>query len=149
MSIDKNSRVTLNFSLNLLDGHLIDSNFDNEPVTFDMGDGSLLVGFEQSLMGLTAGQTQCVTIEAKNAFGLFNQENEQSFKRSDFAGLLGDPPVELTKGLVVSFADAAGNELPGVVKSFADDNVTVDFNHPLAGRDIIFEVKIVEVGQTR
>ena len=56
-----------------------------------------------------------------------------------------DPQIELAAGLVVSFADAAGGELPGIVRSFDEDEVTVDFNHPLAGRTIIFDVHIIAV----
>ena len=138
--IKADSKVTLHFSLALENGDLVDSTFGNKPATFTMGDGSLLPGFEKHLLGLSAGSKSEFVIPQQDGFGAHNPQNVQTFKRSVFA-----PDVELSPGLIVSFADAAGSELPGVVKSVAAEQVEVDFNHPLAGRDIIFVVEILHV----
>ena len=76
----------------------------------------------------------------EKAFGQPNPQNMQSMKRSDFPV---DMPV--SSGLMVSFADAQGAELPGVISEIEGDWVTVDFNHPLAGKELIFKVQILEV----
>ena len=139
-SIGADSRVTLYFSLSLENGDVVDSNFDKTPASFTIGDGSLLAGFEKCLLGLTVGAKQAFVIPPAYGFGALNPNNLQTFKRRDFADAVG-----LTEGLVVSFADAAGGELPGVVKSLQGEEVIVDFNHPLAGHTIIFKVEITDV----
>ena len=151
--IAENSRITLHFSLSLLDGQLIDSNFFAEPATFCYGDGSLLPSFEAALLGLSAGQKHTVTIAAADAFGVGKSENIQSFKRSAIESAVvqqaplgeSDQPLSLQPGLVLSFSDAAGGELPGVIAAVEGEQVRVDFNHPLAGKDIVFEVQIIAV----
>lgn len=134
------TEVTLHFSLALNDGSTVDSNFEGEPVTFAVGDGSLLPGFEEALFGLKAGDASTFTITPEKGFGAHNPENIQEVARDQFPANMA-----LEKGLVLSFADAQQNELPGVVQSFDEQTVVVDFNHPLAGRDIEFKVAIVDV----
>lgn len=140
LTISENTEVTLHFSLGLTNGDLVDSNFDAHPATFKVGDGNLLPGFEKRLMGLTVGDIEEFNVPPEDGFGQPNPNNIQMVKRSSFSN-----DVTLEEGLVLSFGDAAGGELPGVIRSFDDDEVSVDFNHPLAGRSIIFKVKIVDV----
>ena len=140
LCIGPGTQVTLHFSLKLDDGSTVDSNFEGEPASFAVGDGSLLVGFEESLFGLQAGDERTIIIPPEKGFGVHNPSNVQEIERDQFPA-----DVELEEGLVLSFADAQQNELPGVVASFDDKIVHVDFNHPLAGRDIEFSVKIIDV----
>ena len=140
LAISENSKVTLHFALKMVTGELIDSTFDKKPATFTVGDGSLLAGFERKLFGMHKGERAQFTVSPEEAFGQPNPNNVQHFKRSDF-----DPAMELYEGLVISFADASKAELPGVVSRFDANEVVVDFNHPLAGRVIYFEVEIIDV----
>ena len=140
LSITENSKITLHFSLKFEDGAIIDSNFDKSPATFSMGDGSLLKGFEKKLVGLKVGEKAGFTVLPEDSFGQPNPNNIQKFPISHFSS-----DMELSEGLVISFADASQSELPGVVKSIEADTVTVDFNHPLAGRNIQFDVHIIDV----
>ena len=138
--VSEGTRIFLNFSLSLEDGSEVDSNFGGEPVDFVYGDGSLLPGFEYLLLGMTAGQRNMFTVLPENSFGQPNDNNVQCLPRDQF-----DDDVELEIGLVFSFADVGGGELPGMLISFDEDEVTVDFNHPLAGRKILFDVVIHRV----
>lgn len=140
LAIAQNMQVTLHFSLSLENGDVVDSTFDNKPATFTVGDGSLLPGFERKLIGLEKGAREKFVVLPEEAFGQPNPNNVQYFKRSQF-----DPALELHEGLVISFADAANSELPGVVSRFDNEEVVVDFNHPLAGRTITFKVDILDV----
>lgn len=137
IAISENTRVTLNFALALEDGSEVDSNFGQPPAAFTIGDGSLLPGFERALFGLRAGDEAEFTITPENGFGQPNEHNVQRVKREHFEGESGLEP-----GMVFSFADASGAELPGVVAEVGEEEVTVDFNHPLAGRTITFRVHI-------
>lgn len=138
--IGPGARVTLHFALALVNGEAIDSNFDRAPVTFTVGDGSLLPGFEQAMFGLTAGERREFTLAPEQAFGIFNEDNVQRFPPYQFP-----PDLTLTPGLMVEFGDAAGNRQAGVIRGSDKQWVDVDFNHPLAGRTITFSVHIHEV----
>ncbi len=140
LTIGPGTRVTLHFSLSLDDGTVVDSTFEREPAVFEVGDGSLLPGYEEALLGLRAGDETRFDMKPEHGFGQHNPANIQQLSRADF-----DASIALEPGLVLSFADASGAELPGVVADIDDDTVTVDFNHPLAGREIAFRVAILAV----
>ena len=139
-AIGTGRRVTLHFALKLDDGRVVDSNFEGQPASFTVGDGNLPVGFEQAILGMTAGDEGVFRIPPAKAFGMPNPENHQSFPRSKFSD-----DAELQEGLVMSFADAGNSELAGVVTTFDDERVYVDFNHPLAGKELLFQVKVIQV----
>lgn len=140
IAIADETRVTLNFSLSLEDGTVVDSNHGEEPVTFTVGDGNLLEGFEKAMYGLRAGDERELTITPEQGFGQPNENNVQEVPRSDF-------PEDLTLevGLMLSFSDAQNTELPGVIKELKENSILVDFNHPLAGRTLKFKVHIHSV----
>jgi FKBP-type peptidyl-prolyl cis-trans isomerase SlpA len=137
--IGPDREVTLHFALKLESGEVVDSTFDRKPATFRFGDGNLLPGFELALQGLKAGDKRSLRIEPEHGFGQPNPQNVQVMPRSQFEGM------ELAEGLMVIFQDAAKGELPGVVSRFDANQVTVDFNHPLAGKVLTFEVEILDV----
>lgn len=137
--IGPDRQVTLHFSLSFLDGSVIDSTRNGDPAVFVVGDESLLPGFEKALFGLKAGDRRSIFIEAKSGFGEYNEANVHFFPRSQF------DPETLQEGVVISFADPSKSELPGVIKKVESDRVQVDFNHPLAGKDLTFEVEIFDV----
>lgn len=140
VAIGEGTRVFLNFSVSLADGSEVDSNFGGDAVSFVVGDGSLLPGFERLLFGMTPGQRRTFEVPPEHAFGQPNDNNVQHLPREQF-----DEDTELQVGLVFSFADASGGEVPGVIIAFDSNEVTVDFNHPLSGRTILFEVLIHKV----
>ncbi|GAB1256303.1 FKBP-type peptidyl-prolyl cis-trans isomerase [Aurantivibrio plasticivorans] len=140
LQVSQGTKVTLHFAIKLDDGTVVDSTFDRNPATFEVGDKNLLDGFEQLLMGLVAGDKQSFRVTPEQGFGQRNPNNMQEIPLDAF-----DIQEELSEGLMVSFADANGAELPGVVHSIDNDKVIVDFNHPLAGRDLLFDVDIIDV----
>ena len=138
LQIETGMSVTLHFSLVLEDGHIIDSNFESEPATFSVGDGNLLPGFESTLMGLVNGDEREFTIPPEQAFGQHNPQNVQAVERGNF------DQEELELGAMFSFQNGDG-ELPGIIVDVDDNEVMIDFNHPLAGKNIIFQVKIIDI----
>ena len=139
LRIGPDKEVTLHFALKLENGDVVDSTFDKQPATFKVGDGNLLPGFEAALYGFKAGDKRSLQIEPENAFGQPNPQNVQVMPRGQFA------EMELSEGLLIIFNDAANAELPGIVKAFDEQQVTIDFNHPLAGKTLSFDVEIIEV----
>lgn len=140
--ITDGSTVALHFEVSLPNGTVIDSTFGRDnPVTLTVGDESLLAGFEQVLINLKAGDTRTAHLPPEQAFGEWNSENVQSFPRSKFSLSEPNPVV----GMMMEFADKGKNTLAGVICEVNDDEVKVDFNHPLAGQEVLFKVQIFKV----
>lgn len=136
--IGPETTVSLHFEIRLQSGEVVDSNFGATPASFTIGDGNMLAGFEAAMFGLQAGDRKVLTITPEHGFGMPNPSNVQKIERANFADMALEP------GLVVSFQDPSG-ELPGVIKAFDERFVEVDFNHPLAGQTLDFEVEILQV----
>ena len=135
-TVNQWSTLAIKFSLSLENGQVIDSCFDGEPARLTMGDGSLLPGFERQLLGMTEGERKQVVITPENGFGQRNRLNIQNMSRDQFAD------IDLEKGLVLSIQNGELGELPGIVSDFNDKVVEIDFNHPLAGQNLIFDVQV-------
>lgn len=136
------SMVLLHFEVSLPNGTVVDSTFGrDEPVSLTIGDESLLAGFEQVLLNLKAGDTRTAHLPPEQAFGQWNGENVQSFPRAKFSLSEPNPVV----GMMMEFADKGQNTLAGVICEVSDDEVKVDFNHPLAGQEVLFKVQIFKV----
>jgi len=138
--ISPESTVTLHLSLTLEDGTVAESTFDDEPLTFILGDGSLVEGLELGLYGLRPGDTQRLSLFPEQAFGLRDPEKVHRLPRADFPA-----EMALEPGCIIGFDTPEGEELPGMIVSTDDTSVEVDFNHPLAGRVVIFDVEIIDV----
>ncbi len=141
LAIEEGREVTLHFSLLLESGEEIDTTRNGKPATFVVGDGQLLPGFEAVLMGKGKGYSEQIPLTPEQAFGERNPDNVQIIARERFAQM-ADQTLE--PGLVVSF-HAGDGELPGVVVELYERTVKVDFNHPLAGLPIVFDVSIQSV----
>ncbi len=139
--IGNNSEVIFHFSIKLEDGSAADSTkVHNKPAKLRMGDGSLTENFEKCLLGLAAGDNKSFELEPEDAFGQPNPDNIDYVDRSKFGA---DTPAEV--GNNIAFTQPDGTELPGLVREVQGESVTIDFNHPLAGQRLTFEVEILEV----
>ena len=139
--ISQESAVTLHFTIKMKDGSVADSTHNmGKPAKLVIGDGSLSGSFEQCLLGLDVGYKKEIELKAEDAFGLPNPDNIHHMDRTKF---VGDAEVEV--GTIMAFTGPDGMEIPGIIKEVAGDSVTVDFNHPLAGQDVTFEVEILSV----
>ncbi len=139
--IIQDSAVTLHFTIKLSDGSVADSTHNmGKPAKLIIGDGSLSENFEKCLIGLQSGDAKAIELKAVDAFGLPNPDNIHYMDRNKF---VGEADVEV--GTVMAFSGPDGMEIPGIITEIAGDSVTVDFNHPLAGQDVTFEVEILSV----
>lgn len=140
--IQMGSSVKMHFALLMPTGEEIDTTRRGSPASLVLGDGNLLPGFEAALVGLQEGDDVQLTVSAEAAFGERNEANIRVLAKSTFAQM--DTQDALEAGLVVSF-QAPDGELPGVVLDVYEETVKVDFNHPLSGKDITFDVSILAV----
>lgn len=138
--IGPQSEVTMHFTLALENGTAVETTEDDEPMTFTMGDGSMINGLEMALIGLAAGDEQTLTIPAVNGFGFPDPEAVHPMPLSDFA-----PDLQPVEGHVMSFTLPNGEEIPGTILEITENSAIVDLNHPLAGKDVVFSVKILQV----
>ena len=140
-AIGPGTRVTLHFSIHLASGEEVDTTRRGQPAVFVVGDGNLPEGFEKAIVGLRAGDDERIEIVPADGFGLRKKQNIRTLPRGDFASA-----DDLVPGMMIAFAAAGSTgEIPGVVTSASADTVVVDFNHPLAGRDLVFDVTILGV----
>ncbi len=139
--ISNSSTVVFHFDIKLSDGSAAESTrVHNKPAKLQMGDGSLSPAFEAELLGLTVGAKKTFTLAPGDAYGMPNPDNIYYLDRSKFSA---DAPAKV--GTIIGFAMPDGSELPGLVREVVGDSVTVDFNHPLAGQTLTFNVEIVQV----
>ena len=143
MGIQYGSQVTMHFTLRLVqDDFLVDTTDGGEPMTFVVGDGDWLPAMEEKLLGLEPGDVRRFDIPAEDAYGPaeIDEDNLQNLPISDFPA-----DMELVPGEVIGFTTPDGDEVPGTIMGMTDEIVTVNFSHPLAGHDLVFEVEILEV----
>ena len=138
--IERNSRVTIYYRLGLTNGDVLEDNFDDEPMTVQLGCGEMAEGLELALIGLREGQEDTIDIGPDLAFGYVDETLFRSIPRIEF-----DPELELEPGLIIEFATEDGETLPGTVLDFNEDEVRVDLNHPLAGQTVRYSVKVVAI----
>ncbi|GAA0665158.1 MULTISPECIES: FKBP-type peptidyl-prolyl cis-trans isomerase [Rheinheimera] len=141
MIIGPGSTVIFHFDIKLSDGSAAESTrVHNKPAKLQMGDGSLSPAFEAQLGGMAAGDKRTFTLAPEDAYGMPNPDNIYYVDRSKFSA---DAPAKV--GMIVGFAMPDGSELPGLIRDVVGESVTVDFNHPLAGQTLTFNVEIVQV----
>jgi len=133
-------RVEMHFALSLTDGTIAYSSFHEEPLEFDWGDGTLRPGLELAVLGLKAGDEQTLTLLPEQAYGLHDAALVHDMPRGDFPDLAA-PKV----GQIIAFHSPTGEDIAGAILAVDDDTVRVDFNHPLAGREVVFRVKILSI----
>ena len=131
----------MHFTLKLDDGSTAESTRSNgKPALFRLGDATLSEGLEQHLLGLKAGDKKAFSLEPDAAFGISTPDLIQYFSRREFMDA-GEPTI----GAIMLFTAMDGSEMPGVVREINGDSITVDFNHPLAGHTVHFDIEVLEV----
>jgi len=132
--------VKVHYTGTLEDGTVFDTSEGREPLEFTLGEGSMITGFEQAVYGMKVGQSKKVTIPAKEAYGLHNDELLLVLSREQLpAGI--DPEI----GQELQMQTAAGQIVTVLVIEVSEETITVDANHPLAGKDLTFEIEMVEI----
>ncbi len=147
MQISKNKVVSLSYILkqNDVEGELIEQTKDNDPLVFLYGVGQMLPKFEENLANLQVGDTFSFGIKSVDAYGEFDQDAIIDLDKSIFM-IDGKIDNDLLKiGNVIPMRDDQGHMLQGVVESVSNDTVRMDFNHPMAGKNLHFTGKIIEV----
>lgn len=135
---DHSPTLSLHYTLRFEDGTVFDASEEHEPLRFRLGDGTLHPALERCLAGLATGAHETFHITPEQGFGPYDPEMVQALDRSQF-----DEETMLEPGAMIAFETPTGDVLPGRIMSVETQHVLVDFNHPLAGRDFVFEVRVL------
>ena len=138
MAIENNQVVTMTYELKI-EGEVVDSNIDKEPLEFTFGSGQIIAGLEARITEMNEGDTADINVPANEAYGEYNPEAKQTVPKENFGDL------ELTVGMPLQGQGEDGQPIQVVVAEILEDAVVVDFNHPLAGRDLDFSITIKSI----
>jgi peptidylprolyl isomerase len=132
--------VAIHYTGTLADGSQFDSSEGRDPLRFTLGSGQIIAGLDAAITGMSQGEKKSVTIAAAEAYGDHRPEAVQAVPR---AQIPAEIPLEVGGGLQVQTPD--GQTIPVTVTSVTDEEVTLDANHPLAGKDLTCAVELVEI----
>ncbi len=139
MRIENGSKVSLEYTLSV-DGGVIDSSEGTEPLRYTHGKQQIIPGLEKELTGLMAGDEKSVTVAARDGYGEFDPQALREIPRS-----LLPRDLQPEIGMTLAVRGPQGQAMPVQITAVDPDTITVDLNHPLAGKTLHFEVKIVSV----
>ena len=139
--VTQGSRVKVHYTGKLDDGTVFDSSVGGQPLEFTVGQKQMIPGFEQGVVGMEQGETRTVIIAADQAYGVHRPEGVFEVDRSEIPDSI---PLEV--GMQLQATSADGQPAQMTVLELSDDKVRLDANHPLAGKDLTFEIELVEVG---
>ena len=135
MSIEKNQIVSIEYEVR--DGDtVVDSNIGGTPLVFMFGKGQIIPGLENGIKNMAIGEKGDVHVTAEDAYGVYNEEAVEELPREQFAG------IELEMGMSLYGQGEDGSTVQVIVKEIGEDTVVIDFNHPLAGKALMFTVAI-------
>ena len=132
--------VRVNYTGKLADGTIFDSSAGREPLEFTVGAGQVIPGFDNAVLGMKVGEKKTVTIPVDEAYGPRRDEQIVEISREK---LPSDMTPEVGQQLVMKQSD--GREIVVVITKVSDETVTIDANHPLAGKDLTFEIELVKI----
>jgi len=138
MKIEKDQVVSMHFNVTDSEKTEIDTTYPNDPLSFIQGSGLLVVGLEEALYGLQAGDKKSVDLSAEDAYGLRHEQLVQAMPKEMFDGMEVDVGMQFR-------ATTDDGEQTVIVVEVSDESIVVDGNHPLAGIDLTFNVEIIDV----
>lgn len=139
-TVRPDSLITLNYRIALADDTELISTFHSAPATLQLGGGELAPTLEKCLEGLPVGERTVFLLEPDQAFGQRHAQLVETFPRTDLPA-----DVELELNAVIEFSGPDGSKFAGLVTALDDASATIDFNHPLAGKAVRFEVEVIGI----
>jgi FKBP-type peptidyl-prolyl cis-trans isomerase SlyD len=138
--IAKNVVVSLHYKLRLDDGSLVEETEADDPLVYLHGHDNIIAGLERELEGLRVGDQKKVVVEPDDGYGEYDPDDVEEINLADLP-----PDLALEVGMLLAVEDEAGNEMVAEVAEIGDETVTLDFNHPMAGEMLAFEVTITDL----
>ncbi len=141
MSTAKNGdNVKVHYTGKLTSGEQFDSSSNREPLAFTVGAGQMIKGFDEAIPGMAVGDKKTINISPENAYGPQNKDAIIEFPKSNIP-----EDMKLEKGMKLQLQNQDGQPIPVVVTEVKDDMVILDANHELAGKELVFDIELVEI----
>ncbi|HZN11852.1 MAG TPA: peptidylprolyl isomerase [Blastocatellia bacterium] len=140
MAAKKGDAVEVHYTGRLDDGTVFDSSEGNDPLAFTLGRGEVIEGFDQGVLGMEVGENKQIVIPAEQAYGEHNEALVQTVAR-DQIKLSVEPEV----GMQIEMRTPDGTVIPLTISELSESAVTLDANHPLAGEQLHFDVRLVDI----
>lgn len=143
MKVHKGSKVSLDYEGKLEDGTVFDSSTHgdhNHPLEFEVGSGQVIQGFEEAIIGMDVGETKEFSIAPEKAYGKYQEALKRSFPKNQFPNT-----DKLQIGMQIMIGTPSGQQFPAIVGKISADTIMLDLNHPLAGKKLIFKIKVIDV----
>ncbi|HKK45556.1 MAG TPA: FKBP-type peptidyl-prolyl cis-trans isomerase, partial [Balneolaceae bacterium] len=121
-------------------GTVLDSSRERDPLELTLGDGQLIPGFEEAVIGMEVGDSTTVVIESKDVYGARREDLELEVSKSDLPDNIDPEP-----GMQLQMQQQNGQAIPVQITAVEDDYVKLDANHPLAGKDLTFDIELIEI----
>ena len=134
------SSVKIQYSISLADGSKVERERTQEPLSFKIGLGQVFKKLEEELIGMQVNETRRIVVSADESYGRYKKEKVLRLDKKAFPA-----DVKLIPGRTVQYQNRDGERVNFIVNEVTDTSVTVDGNHPLAGLDLVYEVKVLEV----
>ncbi|MBU2526951.1 MAG: peptidylprolyl isomerase [Bacteroidetes bacterium] len=138
--VKEKDTVQVHYKGTLGNGEVFDNSFDREPLEFTLGSGQIIPGFEQGVLNMSVNEQKTIHIPAEEAYGPVLEELIQEVPKADIPA-----EIELAVGLPLVSRAPDGREFQLVVKEVKEETVLLDANHPLAGKDLTFELELVAI----
>jgi peptidylprolyl isomerase len=132
--------VSVHYTGKLEDGTVFDSSLEREPLEFTLGEGTLIPGFEEAVRGMHVGQSKTVTIPPEEAYGPYLDEMVLVIEREQLP-----PELNPAVGQQLQMQQQDGRVIVVLVTDISETTITVDANHSLAGKDLIFDIELLEI----
>jgi FKBP-type peptidyl-prolyl cis-trans isomerase 2 len=136
----KGNAVKVHYTGRLNDGTVFDTSANRDPLEFTLGDGNMIKGFDSAVYGMQAGEEKSITIPCEEAYG---EKREDMMLEIPIEQV--PPHIQPELGMELSLQNQAGQPVPVKVVHVDDQKITLDANHPLAGQDLIFDIKLVAI----
>ena len=145
-TIKQGDVVRVHYTGRLTNGEQFDSSAGREPLEFTVGAGQMIAGFDAGVVGMAIGDKKVINIEAANAYGEWSEENTIAFPKENIP-----TDLDLKPGMELTMRSPEGHPFNVVVTEILDDAVVLDANHPLSGKELVFDIEIMEInpGQSR
>ena len=138
----KGDVVKVHYKGKLNSGEQFDSSEGREPLEFTVGAGQMIAGFDAAIPGMVVGEKKTIVIAPENAYGNKNEEAIIEFPKSSIP-----PDMKLEPGMKLQLRNEAGHPIPVIVTEVKDEVVILDANHELAGKELIFDIELVEISE--